>query len=52
VEGVLMEDTFKPILRYVDAIPSYYQEQPVLFLRDPLGFTTEIVVVLNIWLSF
>ena len=40
-----MEDTFKPILRYVDAIPSYYQEQPVLFLRDPLGFTTEIVVV-------
>ena len=40
-----MEENFKPILRYVDAIPSYYQEQPVLFLRDPLGFTTEIVVV-------
>lgn len=36
---------FKPVLRYVDAIPSEYQGQPVLLLRDPLGFVEELVLV-------
>lgn len=36
---------FKPILRYVDLIPAEYQGQPVFFLRDPLGFVDELVVV-------
>ncbi len=40
-----MEETYKPILRYVDAIPSQHEGKPVFLLRDPLGIIEEIVVV-------
>ncbi len=40
-----MEESFKPILRYVDVIPSNHQGKPVFLLRDPLAFINEIVVV-------
>ena len=36
---------YKPILRYVDAIPSQHSGQPVFLLRDPLGFVEEIIAV-------
>ncbi|WP_168194243.1 AmmeMemoRadiSam system protein B [Thermodesulfobacterium sp. TA1] len=36
---------YKPILRYVDVIPAEHEGQPVFFLRDPLGFIDELVVV-------
>lgn len=40
-----MDKDFKPILRYIDAIPSSYQGKPVLLLRDPIGFCEEIVIL-------
>jgi len=40
-----MDATYKPILRYVDVIPSQYEGKPVFLLRDPLGIVEEIVVV-------
>ena len=40
-----MEDSFKPILRYVDVVPSQHQGKPVFLLIDPLAFVEEIVVV-------
>ncbi len=40
-----MESDYKPLLRYVDAIPSIYQGQPVFLLRDPLGFVEEVIII-------
>lgn len=40
-----MEATYKPILRYVDVIPSQHEGKSVFLLRDPLGIIEEIVVV-------
>ena len=40
-----MEESFKPILRYVDVIPANHQGKPVFLLKDPLAFVEEIVVV-------
>lgn len=38
-----MEPTYKPILRQVDAFPGEYQGQPIIYLRDPLGFVEELI---------
>ncbi|PMP66951.1 MAG: AmmeMemoRadiSam system protein B [Thermodesulfobacterium geofontis] len=40
-----MDATFKPILRYVDIIPTKHEGKPVCLLRDPIGIIEEIVVV-------
>ncbi len=40
-----LEPEFKPILRQVDVIPGEYEGQPVFFLRDPLGFVEELIVL-------
>ncbi len=40
-----MEPDYKPLLRYVDAIPAVHQGQPVFLLKDPLGFIDEVVIV-------
>ncbi|WP_038055435.1 AmmeMemoRadiSam system protein B [Thermodesulfobacterium hydrogeniphilum] len=36
---------FKPILRYMDAIPTEHEGQPVFLLRDPIGIIEELVVI-------
>jgi AmmeMemoRadiSam system protein B len=36
---------YKPVLRYVDAIPSEHNGQPIFLLRDPLGFVEELIAI-------
>jgi len=36
---------YKPVLRYVDAIPSQHEGKPVFLLRDPLGFVEELIAI-------
>jgi len=40
-----MDASYRPILRYVDVIPSKHEGKPVFLLRDPVGIIEEIVVV-------
>lgn len=40
-----MDTSYKPILRYVDVIPSKHEGNPVFLLKDPVGIVEEIVVV-------
>ena len=40
-----MDETYRPILRYLDVIPSKHEGKPVFLLRDPVGIIEEIVVV-------
>ncbi|MCS7199342.1 MAG: AmmeMemoRadiSam system protein B [Caldimicrobium sp.] len=40
-----MDPSFKPILRQVDAFPGEYQGQPIIYLRDPLGFVEELIAL-------